>query len=135
MTDAFSHLQQALDHFSKSYVHNALQGGMSTASSKQLVEQLTRLVQEELQHPHSFAAFHKALRTPFDYYQFGLDLVRPLIDFKHSKVLGQEHLKSIVKAVEKGDNVILLSNHHTEIDPQIISLLLEKKAPKIAEEI
>ena len=35
----------------------------------------------------------------------------------------------------RGENVILLANHQTEPDPQLISLLLEKTHPGFAEEM
>ena len=38
-------------------------------------------------------------------------------------------------AFQRGENVILLANHQTEPDPQIISILLEKKNPVLAEEM
>src|SRR5207253_1943319 len=41
----------------------------------------------------------------------------------------------IEQLLQAGDNVVLLSNHQSEIDPQVISLLIEKSTPKIAEEM
>lgn len=87
------------------------------------------------EHPHPFESYHERVRSPFDYYQLGLDLVRPLVVFEHSKVLGVENLNRIEAQLKQGDNVILLANHQTEPDPQAISLLLEKTHPKIAEEL
>ena len=90
---------------------------------------------ENSKNPYHFAYFHKASRSPFDAYQFGLDFVAPLLDQKHSTVQGTDVLQSIPKLLEKKENCILLSNHQTEIDPQIISLLIEKQAPKLAEDM
>jgi glycerol-3-phosphate O-acyltransferase len=83
--------------------------------------------------PFKFAPYHKKIRAPFDHYQFSLDFVRPLIDFSKSKVIG--HLTQIEKQLCAKENVILLANHQTEADPQIISLLLEKTHPHIGEKI
>ena len=92
-------------------------------------------VRDQIQKPHQFSPFHKALRTPADYYMLGLDFVRPLIDYKNSTVLGKDALDTIQKEVDACDNVVLFSNHQTEIDPQIISLLLDKKHSQLAQEM
>jgi glycerol-3-phosphate O-acyltransferase len=101
----------------------------------QSFEQLVKLIIEQVQHPYSFPVFHRRIRQPFDYYQFGLDFIRPFIDFDRSQVLGLNSLQAIQAQLQKGENVILLANHQTEPDPQIISLLLEKIDPKLAEEM
>jgi glycerol-3-phosphate O-acyltransferase len=83
--------------------------------------------------PYHFEPYHKKIRHPFDYYQFGLDFIKPLIDLQHSKILGKDHLKEIAKALRNQENVILLANHQTESDPQAIAVCLEKEYPDIAE--
>jgi glycerol-3-phosphate O-acyltransferase len=88
-----------------------------------------------LSHPPTFEPYHERVRSPVDYYQFGLDLLRPLVIFEHSKLLGQDNLDRIVQQLQQGDNVVLLANHQTEPDPQAISLLLEKKYPQLSEEM
>lgn len=85
--------------------------------------------------PHSFSIFHRAVRHPFDYYQFGLDFIRPFIDPNKSLLLGEENLTAIEKQLNDRQNVILFANHQTEPDPQIISLLIEKNHPKLASEM
>jgi glycerol-3-phosphate O-acyltransferase len=108
----------------------------STSSKKEdLFEKLIELVVDKLQHPYSFSIFHRSLRHPFDYYQFGLDFIRPFVDFDHSKIFGMDSIKSIQNQLKKRENVILLANHQTEPDPQIISLLLEEVDPKLAAEM
>ncbi len=82
-----------------------------------------------------FAPYHEKIRSPYDHYQFGLNFVRALIDFPRSHVHGQEALEQIDSQLRKGENVILLANHQTEADPQIISLLLERTHPHIAEKM
>ena len=93
------------------------------------------LIKERILKPFSFKPYHKCIRSPFDYYQFGIELFRPLVDKERSSVLGREHLEQILKELKKGDNVILFANHQTEADPQAISLLLEQLAPGLAEEM
>jgi glycerol-3-phosphate O-acyltransferase len=99
------------------------------------VDALTTFVQQvmqQLEKPYDFQPYHMAIRAPLDYYKLGLDFVRPLIDFSKSKVLGKEGLTQIQEAISRNENVVLLANHQTEIDPQIISLLLEKDHPQLA---
>lgn len=35
-----------------------------------------------LQNPFTFPPYHKAIREPFDYYMFGQNYIRPLVDFR-----------------------------------------------------
>lgn len=95
------------------------------ASLTPLLQTYVKLIKESVESPPQFQHFHQMERSPFDYYRFGLDMVRPLIDWKSSYVVGQEHVQQIAAVVRKGENVILLANHQTEIDPAVISLLLE----------
>ena len=101
----------------------------------QLFLTLLRLIEEQWQNPFDFQPYHTLIRSPFDYYQFGIDLIKPLVDLPHSTVQGKEHLEQIADSLEKGDNVIFLANHQTEADPQAISILLEDSFPKLAEEM
>ncbi|XP_040956228.1 glycerol-3-phosphate acyltransferase, chloroplastic [Gossypium hirsutum] len=39
-----------------------------------------------VEEPFVFEPYHKALRKPFDYYMFGQNYIRPLIDFRNSYV-------------------------------------------------
>jgi len=93
------------------------------------------LILEQIKNPFKFQNYHEMVREPFDYYQFGLDFVRPLIDLKNSNVFGVDELSEMTNKISKGENVILFANHQTEVDPQIISLLTEERFPKIAKEI
>lgn len=93
------------------------------------------LVLANLKNPPQFESYHKALRTPIDYYQVGLDFFRPLVDFPNSILRGKEHLTEIEEALKRGENVVLFANHQTEADPAAISLMLEHDHPKLAEDI
>jgi len=93
------------------------------------------LVQQQLRAPFSFSPYHQKIRSPIDYYQFGLDFIRPLIDLNHSKALNLSIATEIEGILEAGENVILLANHQTEVDPQAISILLENTHPKLAQNI
>lgn len=95
----------------------------------------TRMVEEHLKDPFTFEPYHQKVREPIDYYQFSLDFIRPFVDLPHSTVLGMERLEEIDRQLQRGENVVLLANHQTETDPQIISILLEKKYSHIGEKI
>lgn len=84
---------------------------------------------------YPFPPFHKSNRAPFDYYRFGLDFIRPLVDPEKSRVLHLEQVAKMAKQLASGDNVILLANHQSEIDPQLFSLALENSYESIGSEI
>lgn len=100
-----------------------------------LLTSLLERVTENVIKPYPFNLFHKAIREPFDYYQFGIDFVRPLIDMQHSSVKGMPVLKDIEEKLSRKENVILLANHQTEADPQAIALMIEKDFPRLSEEM
>ncbi|KAL4326273.1 hypothetical protein GQ457_11G020700 [Hibiscus cannabinus] len=114
----------------------------------------------DVEDPFVFEPYHKALREPFDYYMFGQNYIRPLIDFRsflkiqdalcrrdlqffnvitlfckprNSYVGNLSLFYEIEEKLKQGHNVVLISNHQTEADPIIISLLLEKTNPQLAE--
>lgn len=114
---------------------NTLSESPEPEKIQKMFEQLIELIVEQIHHPYSFEIFHRSIRQPFDYYQFGLDFIRPFIKFDQSKILGIDNLQSIQAQLKKGDNVILLANHQTEPDPQILSLMLEKDYSQLASEM
>lgn len=120
--------------FYANYSHTLI-GSSQSEKNREMFEKLIELVVEQIHHPHSFEIFHLSIRQPYDYYQFGLDFIRPFVKFDQSKIFGLDNLKSIQTQLKKGENVILLANHQTEPDPQIISLLLEKVDPQLATEM
>ena len=113
----------------------AKQGLSLIKDTQSVLIQLLDSVAEQSVNPYPFELFHEKIHSPVDYYALGLDFYRPLVDFKHSKVLGEDNLSQIKKQLDAKDNVIFLANHQIEPDPQIISLLLEKIQPKLAEEM
>jgi glycerol-3-phosphate O-acyltransferase len=57
----------------------------------------------------------------------GNEFLKPLVKFDESALFGVDKLNEIHKLTsEQGHNVVFLSNHQTEADPQVISLLLER---------
>lgn len=124
-----------LKKFYLSYAHAVQQNGYTIEQVAPILSQLLKFCVKQISHPYRFEPFHKSMRDPVDYYRFGNDFIRPLIQHKASKVMGQAHLKTIEEQLAKGENVILFANHQIEPDPQAISVLLEKKHPKLAEEM
>ncbi len=94
-----------------------------------------KLLHQQLDHPFIFEAYHQKVRSPIDYYRFGLDFIRPLVDLSKSSLRGVDVLNQIDQQLQKKENVILLANHQTETDPQAIAILLEKTHPHIGEKI
>lgn len=109
--------------------------GHSMTEYLPLHHKFLELVLDQVKSPFHFEAFHRHITEPFDYQKFGIDLFRPLILFDQSSVRHPENLEQIIQKLKNGDNVILLANHQTEPDPQVISLLLEKTHHQFAEEL
>lgn len=126
-------LASVIHNFYLSYDVVIKENGYSLEHVQSILNQFLDLVVEQLEKPYAFEPFHKKITTPFDFYHFGLEFIRPLVIFDKSTVKGTDNLLAMEAALEKGENVILLANHQTEPDPQAISLLLEKSHPKLAE--
>ena len=89
----------------------------------------------QLENPFIFQPYHEKIRTPFDYYKFGIDFLRPLVNIKESTLTGKNNISTIKNVLKRGNNVILFSNHQIEADPQAISILLEDDYGSLAENI
>jgi glycerol-3-phosphate O-acyltransferase len=124
---------QRLKKFYQSYRQAIEASGKQMSAYLDLLCTFVDLVVKEDETPFAFEAFHERVKSPFDYYHFGLDFIRPLIDFERSSVRNQHHLNTISQQLQNKENVILLANHQIEPDPQVIHLLLEKSYPQLAE--
>jgi glycerol-3-phosphate O-acyltransferase len=127
--------EKALFSFYESYRESLSSHGMSISPYDNLFITFLELVEKQFLTPFVFQPYHSQIRAPFDYYSFGVDFVRPLVDKETSSVIGLSHLDEIAAYLKKNDNVILLANHQTEADPQAIGILLEKTHPDIATEL
>jgi glycerol-3-phosphate O-acyltransferase len=121
--------------FIKSYFQIASQNQADFMTCKKVITSFAQVIIELANNPQPFQHFHTAVRTPFDYYALGLDLLRPIVDLQHSHLKGLDQLKEIQKKLDKKENVFLFANHQSEADPQLISLLLEPYFPKLAEDM
>jgi glycerol-3-phosphate O-acyltransferase len=124
-----------LEQFYSSYKASLESHGLTIAPCEHLFATFLHLMEHQLKEPYVFPPYHKKIRAPFDYYAFGNDFLRPLIDMEHSSLEGLLHADEIHAHISRGHNVVLLANHQTEADPQAISLLLEKTHPLLAEEM
>lgn len=125
-------ISKTLVEFFESYAAALQLSHNSSFDPTPLFEEYIRCVQAETLHPTTFNHFHAAERFPFDYYEFGRSIVRPLIDIDESFIKGEDHLRAIIDAIDRGENVILLANHQTEIDPQAMSLLITPLSDHLA---
>lgn len=120
-----SKLAAVIEDFYSSYTTATKQEGLKKEEGEELFKELVHLVHKNVSHPYRFEIFHKSVRHPFDYFQFGIDFISPLIDFKNSKILNEHLIEVMISQLEKGENIVFLANHQTEPDPQIIYSLLE----------
>ncbi|MCB1135267.1 MAG: 1-acyl-sn-glycerol-3-phosphate acyltransferase [Chlamydiia bacterium] len=124
-----------LDGFIDHWLSALKASGRDPAGAQELIERHIRLVAEQCVCPYRFAPFHQKLRAPHDFYSLALQWVDPMIDWERSTIEGEDRLDGLVQAVRRGENVIFLSNHQTEPDPQILCLMLGQKYPDLAEDI
>lgn len=130
-----SFVAEIMRKFYQSYVEAAVQNGYTIEVIEPRLLQLLHFAVKQITFPYRFEPYHKKITRPFNYYKFGLDFIRPLIDFKKSTVVNGHILDKIEDQLKQGENVIFLANHQIEPDPQVISVLLEKKHPRIAEDL
>lgn len=121
--------------FYESYKEAVTQNKVDIRSLDDELCNFLEFIADQYTSPYHFGLFHKKITEPFNYYQFGMDFLRPLIKMKESTILGIENLDEIVSLLSKGENVIFLANHQTEPDPHAIALLVEKSYPKLAQEM
>ncbi|MCH9632722.1 MAG: hypothetical protein S4CHLAM6_10600 [Chlamydiae bacterium] len=127
--------QEVMKKFLARY-HSTVQiSGESKEFAGELFTRYLELLRGLNRKPIAFEPYHKMITEPVDFYQFGLDFARPLIDSRVSEYLGEDSLKKITEQLKAKDNVIFFANHQTEIDPQLINLLLEKNHPALGKDI
>ena len=100
-----------------------------------LFDKFLDLIKDQFKEIYKFSIYHKKIRKPFDYFRFGIDFLKPVIDLENSSIFGKDNLEKIINFLKSGENVILLANHQTEGDPQGISILLDEKYSEIAKKM
>jgi len=124
-----------LVHFFETYRAALVEGGLDADAYDHLLCGFVERMQVQLDQPFVFEPYHAQITTPFDYYAFGVEFLRPLVDKSRSTVRGRAHLDAVAAQIAAGENVIFLANHQTEGDPQAISLLLEDDYPTIGQQM
>lgn len=117
--------------FYHNYKHAAESNGVPAEEITVNFHNLVNYIVDAITHPFYFEPFHKALFTPINFYQFGLDFMKALVDGP-ALVKGKDELAAMDQALKRGENVILFGNHQTEPDPQMISIALEAEYPEMA---
>jgi glycerol-3-phosphate O-acyltransferase len=121
--------------FFANYRQALIDAGLDAGRYDHLLVGFVDRMAEQLDQPFVFEPYHQQILAPFDYYSFGVEFLRPLVDRERSTLQGRAHLDRIGSQLAAGDNVIFLANHQTEGDPQAISLLLEPTHPDIGREM
>ncbi|MDF2577409.1 MAG: hypothetical protein K0S74_893 [Chlamydiales bacterium] len=124
-----------LENFYNSYVEALLKANKYKDSSVEILLTFLDLVLQQLKQPYTFEPYHQQILEEFNYYQFGLNFVRPLVNFTKSTVHHKNLFDQVENQLQCKENVVLFANHQTEVDPQLISLLLEKSHPLLATEM
>lgn len=124
-----------LEQFFAAYRHALHAGGLDPDQFDHLLCGFLDKLEEQLASPFHFEPYHQQITTPFDYYAFGVEFLRPLVDKTSSSLRGRVNLDRIAEQIAAGDNVIFFANHQTEGDPQAISLLLEDTHPAIGQKM
>jgi glycerol-3-phosphate O-acyltransferase len=117
--------QRILEDVAATYRAMVAEAGLPPETADRVLADFVWCLGEQMRHPFEFAPYHQLVTKPFDYYAFGVEFFRPLVDKARSTVTGRDQLTRISSQLASGENVIFLANHQSEADPQIISLLLE----------
>jgi len=139
-----------LEHFAKEYV-TACQTSFLANANNQEVAQLSRpdvvakrfLLGIQLAMTYGmdgpnkfqFEPYHqmclgedpdKEMGNTLDLYQVGNDFFRPCIDMNKSALHGRDNIEKIMDQMKQGHNVVMLANHQSEADPQVVSCLMSE---------
>ncbi len=135
MIDVPLKYQRILEGVPESYRAASAQAGLPAETADRMLREFLWSMGEQVRHPFEFEPYHRLITEPFDYYTFGVEFFRPLVDKSRSTLTGREHLQRIAAQLAAGENVIYLANHQTEADPQVISILLEDEFAQLGKEM
>lgn len=120
------------------FFHSYKEAAKGSASTDEILSWFKTFFKLMLDFHHAlpnFEPYHAAQRSPFDFYTFGNDFFKHLVDKSQSTIVGHDHLKEIQVLLKKGHNVVFLANHQIEADPQALSVLLDDHYPGFAEKM
>lgn len=119
----------------ESYLVSLDNSGLHKCDIDALFNTLLGLIVLQLKSPFHFQPYHQKIEAPTNYFQFGLEFIRPLFDKPSSLIVGRKNLDLIEKQLNMGENAVLFANHQTEVDPQLMNLLLEESYPRLGSEV
>lgn len=99
---------QIFREFLNSYQEVIIEHGEDPENYIGIFDTFIELVKEGFKKPFTFEPYHEKIRAPFDYYKFGIDFLRPLVDLPNSTVSGAINLEYMESFLKKKENVILL---------------------------
>ena len=85
--------------------------------------------------PYEFPSYHKAIRSPYDYFQMANMYIGSLVDFERSIMRHPERWTKIQSQIDDGENVILFANHQSEGDAAFIPLFTEVTHPGLGQRV
>lgn len=127
-TSGGSGASKQLESFIPAYMQTHVIARTSPNDYRRLLNTSLHLILDSImaKEPYPFRPYHEALRGPgLDHYAWGNDFFRSMVKYRSSRVLGLENVRKIREKLAAGDNVMLIANHQTEADPQVLSILLE----------
>ncbi|MGE3954311.1 MAG: 1-acyl-sn-glycerol-3-phosphate acyltransferase [Parachlamydiales bacterium] len=127
--------REAMEDFYTSYLRARKSRNLPPETMFPLFRQFIELVEEQCVRPYPFEPYHEHVREPIDYYTFGVEMIRGILDESTSAAFGLEYADKIAEQLQRGENVICLANHQTEGDPQVVSILLEKTHEPLGREM
>ncbi|ACZ32850.1 acyltransferase family protein [Chlamydia pneumoniae LPCoLN] len=125
-------LYQKFSVFHQNYIDAATKKAAAD-QAEALCLQWVKVIIEDLKNPFIFPPYHKKIRAPIDLFRLSIDFFSLVIDDKNSRILNLHRLKEIEEYIARGDNVVLLANHQTECDPQLMYYALGKTHPELME--
>jgi len=114
--------------FYQNYRTAVVNSGVEGADEAEVARVMTAIadrVLDQFSNPYTFPSAHARILEPYDYYAFGQNYVRNLVDFDKSAIGNLDRFERVEAQLAAGDNVVLLANHQTEADPAVWALLLE----------
>lgn len=143
LKDTSPEMLPGIMHFCKEYLTAHQASHAKTGDEKSSAEQALGRILEGVQYgfkygmgpeKYVFGVTHEALRgdpekedgNDLDFYEWGSEFFRGLMDEEDSMLMGMDNLKQAIEQAEKGENVVFFANHQSEADPQVVTVLLER---------
>ncbi|KAK9806373.1 hypothetical protein WJX72_012050 [[Myrmecia] bisecta] len=126
--------QDFYNNYKTAVVNSGVPGADEALVAKIMSAIADRSVHEFVE-PYTFPSHHHRILEPYNYYEFGQNYVRTLIDFSKSVIGHLPRFEKMAEQIANGENVVLLANHQTEADPGVFALLLEHTHPNLATDV